>query len=84
MKRSPSLWIAVLTLTAVVLGAINLFAPSRSAKAEMINVQNNFSLMTSGTTGGDEALIVIDKNRGKMVVYHLNGTTLDILAARSL
>jgi len=83
MKRSASLWIAVLTLTAVVLGAINFFSPARTAQAEMLNVQNNFSMMTSGTPGGDEALIVIDKSRGRMVVYHLNGTALDILAVRA-
>ncbi len=84
MKRSASLWMAVLTLTAVILGAVYLLAPTPVAHAEMLNAQNNFSLMTAGTGGGDEALIVIDKTQGKMAVFHLNGANLDLLAGRNL
>lgn len=84
MKRSSSLWMAVLTLTAVVLGVVYLAAPQPQARAEMLNAQSNFSLMTSGTPGGDEALIVIDKSQGAMAIYHLAGNNLEPLAGYSL
>ena len=74
---------AVLTFTAIVMGVILIATPSRDAQAAMLNVQSGFSLMTAGTPGGDEALIVVDKGSQKVIVYHLNGNSLDVLAGGS-
>jgi hypothetical protein len=35
------------------------------------------------TVGGDEALIVIDKGTQKVIVYHLNGNSMDVMAGGS-
>jgi hypothetical protein len=76
MNKHSNVWIAVLTFTAVILGAILLSSNDRRAEASMLNSQTNFSLMTTGINGGDEALIVIDKTQAKMIVYVLKGQEL--------
>jgi hypothetical protein len=83
MNKSASIWMAVLTFTAIVMGVVLIATPSRNAQAAMLNVQQGFSLMTAGTVGGDEALIVIDKGAQKVIVYHLNGNTMDVMAGGS-
>src|SRR5262245_4619675 len=85
MKKNTSIWMAALTLTAIVLGVILIAAPQRSAEASMLNSQACFSLMTAGanTTGGDDALIVVDKTQQKIIIYHLNGNKLEVLGGRS-
>ena len=85
MNKNASIWMAVLTLTAIVLGVILLATPQRPAEAAMLNTQAGFSLMTAGagSTGGDDALIVVDKTSQKMIIYHLNGAKLDVLGAGS-
>ena len=80
MKNKAGIWMAVLTLTAIVLGVILLAAPHREAQAVMINAQTGYTLMTTGTPGGDEFLIIIDKASTKVVMYKLNGNSLDLVA----
>lgn len=73
--KNTSLWMAVLTITAILLSVILMSANDRQAQAAMINNQPNFTLLTSGA-GGDESLIVIDKVKGKMIVYSLKANEL--------
>ena len=74
--KNTSVWMAVLTFTAVIMGAILLSSGERRAEASMLNAQTNFSLMTTGINGGDEALVVIDKAQGKIILYVLKGNEL--------
>jgi len=83
MKHS-STWMAVLTFTAVVLGAILLSSNSQKAEGAMIIDQTGFSLLTSGN-GGDESLIIIDKTRLKMIAYKLSANgAFDVVGAMNL
>jgi hypothetical protein len=76
MNKQTSIWTAVLTFTAVILGAILLSSHDRKAEGAMLNAQANFSLMTTGINGGDEALVIIDKTQQKMIVYTLKNNDL--------
>jgi hypothetical protein len=82
--KNTSLWMAVLTFTAIILAAILLTSGERPAQAAMINAQPNFTLMTTGINGGDEALVVIDKGRQKMIIYMYRGNELLPVAGRSI
>ena len=82
MKNSSTVWTAVLTFTAIILGVILLSAPPREAQGAMLNAQAGFSLMTTGIAGGDEALIIVDKNTQKVIVYAVNGNDLVAVAGR--
>jgi hypothetical protein len=73
--KNASTWMAVLTFTALVLAAILLAGNERPARAAMINNQPAYTIMTSGT-GADETLIIIDKPRGKMIIYGFKGNEL--------
>ena len=84
MIKNTSVWTAVLTFTGVILGAILLSTHDRRADAAMLNAQDKFAIMTSGTNGGDEALIVVDKFQQKMVIYMLRGNDLTPMAGSSL
>ncbi|HVT79334.1 MAG TPA: hypothetical protein VHM90_01645 [Phycisphaerae bacterium] len=84
MLKNSSVWMAVLTFTAVIMGAIILSSNDRRADAAMLNAQTNFSLMTTGINGGDEALIVIDKAQQKMILYVLKGNELTPLTGSKL
>jgi len=83
MKNATSIWMAVLTFTAVILAAILLSSHSQNAQAAMINAQADYSLITSGVNGGDEALFIVDKASQKMVAYQIRGTELIPLAGTS-
>jgi hypothetical protein len=74
---------AALTLTALLMVVVLLAAPQREAQGMMLNSQPGFDLMTTGTPGGDEVLIVIDKSTEKMIMYQLNGNRLDTVAAQA-
>ena len=63
MKNRSNIWIATLTLTAILLVVILLSSGERQAQASMINVQANFSLITAGPPGTDDALIIVDGRR---------------------
>ena len=79
--KNTSVWIAVLTFTAVVLSVILLASHSQQAQASMLLDQGSFSMITSGN-GGDESLIVIDKAAQKMIAYHMNANgTMDVIGA---
>jgi hypothetical protein len=78
--KNTSLWMAVLTFTAILLSAILLSSNDRPAQAAMILPLPGFTLMTSGAAG-DEALIIIDKNKGKMIVYSFKGNELVPIAS---
>jgi hypothetical protein len=78
--KNTSVWMAVLTFTAVVFAAILLSSGDRPAQAAMINSLPNFTLLTSGG-GGDESLIVIDKVKGKMIIYGFKANELVPLAS---
>ena len=54
MKRNASIWIASLTLTAIVLAVALLAMPQKRVQADMLNVQPGYSLMTVGGLGADE------------------------------
>jgi hypothetical protein len=81
MKTKTSALIAALILTAIVLSAVVLTTSSRPAEAAMLNAQADFSLLTVGLPGGNESLVIIDKNQGKMLVYELNGNQFKVTGA---
>jgi hypothetical protein len=83
MNKSASLWMAVLTFTAVILGAILLSSNERPAQAAMLNAQPNVTMMTTGN-GGDEGLVVVDKTQQKMIIYLLKGPDLVPIAGANL
>ena len=80
MTKQPSVWMAVLLMTAIVMGVILLAAPQRQAQGVMLNAQTGYSLMTSGTPGGDEFLIVVDKTSQKLVIYSVSGNNISVMA----
>ena len=82
--KTANIWMAVLTLTAVILAAIMLSRNERPADAAMINAQPTVVLMTTGANGGDEGLIVVDKTQQKMIVYMLNNNALVPIAGKRL
>ncbi len=85
MKKSASVWMAVLTLTAVILGAILLSNNTRQAQAAMLNAQSNVTMMTCGiTSGADEVVVITDKAAMKTIVYMLKGNDLVMIAGRNL
>lgn len=84
MTKTSSIWMAALTLTAVVLSAVLLSSNERRAQAAMLNAQTSVTMMTTGTNGGDEGLIVVDKTQQKMVVYLIKGNSLEPIAGKRL
>ncbi|HVS70587.1 MAG TPA: hypothetical protein VHQ47_04960 [Phycisphaerae bacterium] len=79
MKSHTSLWMAVLTLTAIVLGVVLITAPSKTADAQMLNDKQGYTMMmTSNNPGGDEFLVIVDKATQKMLVYRMQGTNLEL------
>ena len=79
MKKNPSVLIAVLTLTAIVLGVILIATPSRHAEAAMLANEANVVMMTSSQPqSGDESLIIFDKGTGKMLLYRIDGNQLTL------
>jgi len=84
MKILFSIWMAVLTLSAVIMSAVLLSNNSRKADAAMINPQPDVTMMTTGTNGGDEGLIIIDKRAQKMIVYMLKGNAMRAVAGSRL
>jgi hypothetical protein len=83
-KSSPVL-IATLTITAIVLGVILLTVPSRDVQAHMITNQPSLTMITSGVSGGgDEMLIIMDKNSGKMLAYRLNGNDFELIGSMDM
>jgi len=83
MNKTSSIWMAVLTFSAVILGAILLSNNERPAQAAMLNAQPNMTLMTTGN-GADEGLVVVDKTQQKMAVYLLRGNDLAYIAGMNL
>ncbi|MGN6370452.1 MAG: hypothetical protein ACTHN5_19530 [Phycisphaerae bacterium] len=85
IQKSSSVMIAVLTLTAIILGVILLAAPSRDAQAHMITNQTTLSMITTGVSGGgDEMLIIMDKNTGKMLAYRVNGNEFELVGSMDM
>ena len=80
MTKKPTVWIVVLLMTAIVMGIILLATPQRQAQAVMLNAQSDYSLLASGTPGGDEFLIVVDKKSQKLVIYSVNGNNINVMA----
>jgi len=70
-------------MTAIVMGVILLAVPQRQTQGAMLNAQSGYSLMTSGTPGGDEFLMVVDKTTQKIVIYSLNGNALNVMAGEN-
>jgi hypothetical protein len=81
MKKSHEIWMAALTMMAVVLAVVLIAGPQRPAEAAMLNSQNTYSLMTAGTPGGDEFLFVVDKAQQKMAIYHV-GNQIELVGGR--
>jgi hypothetical protein len=84
MKKSSSIWMAALTLTAVILTAVLLSSNDRPAQAAMLNAQTNVTMMTTGTNGGDEGLVIVDRQQQKMIVYLIKGNELAPIAGKRL
>jgi hypothetical protein len=80
MKPKTSVMMAVLTLMAIVLGVILLATPPREAKGEMLNAQSGYNMMMTGLPGGEEFLVIVDNTTQKMLVYRMQGTTLDLVS----
>jgi hypothetical protein len=79
MKTKTSALMAVLTLTAIVLGAILLATPSKEAKGEMLNEKTNYTMMmVGGAQGGEEFLMIVDKKTQKMLAYRMQGATIEL------
>jgi hypothetical protein len=79
MKKNPSILMAALTLTAIVLGVVLLATPPK-AQALMLNNEPGLTMITSGQAqAGDELLIIIDKSTGKMLVYRLNQNSFELM-----
>ena len=85
MKKNPSVLVAVLTLTAIILGVVLLATPTRNAEAHMMNSQPSLTMITSGVSGGgDEMLIIMDKNSGKMLAYRVNGNEFELIGSQDM
>jgi hypothetical protein len=84
MTKSSSIWIAVLTFTAVILAAILLSSNERPAQAAMLNAQSSKVTMITTGNGGDEGLIVVDRAQQKVIIYLLKGNELTPIAGSSL
>jgi hypothetical protein len=84
MTKSSSIWIAVLTITAVILSAI-LLSSDRSAQAGMLNNQSpKVTMITTGAGGADEGLLIVDRAQQKLILYLLKGNELTPVAGSSL
>ena len=81
MKKNSTALMAALTLTAIILGVILLANSAPRADANMLNSESGFSMMTAGTVGNNESLIMIDKGAQKMLVYNLVGNNLNVIGA---
>jgi hypothetical protein len=80
MKKNPSVLMAALTLTAIVLGVVLLATPPRQAQGQMLTNEPGLTMITSGQAqAGDELLIIIDKSSGKMLVYRLNQNSFELM-----
>jgi hypothetical protein len=85
MKKNPSILMAALTLTAIVLAVVLLATPPRQAQALMLNNEPGLTMMTSGQAqGADELLIIIDKSTGKMLVYRLNQNSFELMGSTDI
>ena len=84
MNKSASIWMAVLTITAVILASILLSSNSRPAQAAMLNAQPTVTLITTGANGGDDGLIVVDSTQQKMVVYAIKNNQIVPVAGTKL
>jgi hypothetical protein len=84
MTKSSSVWLAVLTFTAVILAAILLSGGDRPAQASMLNSQSSKVTMLTTGNGGDEGLIVVDRTQQKVVIYLLKGNELTPIAGANL
>ena len=84
MTKSSSIWIAVLTFTAVILAAILLAGIDRPAQASMLNAQSSKVTMITTGNGGDEGLIIVDRSQQKVIVYLLKGNELTPIAGANL
>jgi hypothetical protein len=84
MTKSSSIWIAVLTFTAVILAAILLAGIDRPAQASMLNSQSSKVTMITTGNGGDEGLIIVDRTQQKVIIYLLKGNELTPIAGANL
>ncbi len=84
MTKSSSIWIAVLTFTAVILAAILLAGSDRPAQASMLNSQSGKVTMITTGNGGDEGLIIVDRTQQKVIIYLLKGNELTPIAGANL
>ena len=49
----------------------------------MLNAQPNVTMMTTGTNGGDEGLVIVDRATQKMIVYVIKGNELVPIAGQN-
>jgi hypothetical protein len=84
MTKSTSIWIAVLTFTAVILASVFFSMNDRSAQGAMLNFQSAKVTMITSGTAADEGLIVIDRVQQKAIVYVIKGTDIVPVAGTSL
>jgi len=80
MNKSASIWMAVLTITAVILASILLSSNSRPAQAAMLNAQPTVTLITTGTVqnvipGQDVTLVYVDGEGNEVAVQVLPTTS---------
>ena len=85
MKKSTSIWMAVLTMSAILMGVILLATPSRDASAMMVVNQNNLTMMTAGQSqGGDEFLLILDKSTGRLLAYRMDGNQFQLVGGENM
>jgi hypothetical protein len=84
MKKSVSVWMAVLTITAVIMAVILLASNERPVQASMLNAQPGVTMMTMGAGGGDEGLVIVDRATQRIIVYVMKGNELTPVAGANL
>jgi hypothetical protein len=84
MNKTASIWMAVLTFTAVVMSVILISSNERPAQAAMLNAQPNVTMITTGAGGADEGLVIVDKTQQKIIIYQLKGNELLPMAGANM
>jgi hypothetical protein len=83
--QNKTLAIGLLSLTAIVLAIANSFLSEPVMAAEVIK-DRDYSLVTAPTSGGGDALYVLDSRTGQVAVltYDANGQTVRPRKVRAL
>ena len=73
-----STWIAVLSLTAAVLIAVDYLARPQAAQGLVVFKDRDFQMCTARTQQQGDTLYVMDNRTGKIAVYSYDTATRDV------